>query len=145
MKKILTGSMIAVMVVFLSVGFALAGNGQGGNGTGTGDGIGPVHDIYSGEPFTYTGDVYGMVPGQGWVIDTGDEDVTIFGIGPIRYWESLGVDRPAVGDTITVSGYAVDYNGVVRNIATTITIGEDTVDLRDSETGAPLWRGGSWR
>ncbi|MDZ7700111.1 MAG: hypothetical protein U5R49_25350 [Deltaproteobacteria bacterium] len=145
MKKILTSSMIAVMVVFLSVGFALAGYGQGGNGTGAGDGTGPVHDIYSGVPFTYTGDVSGMVPGQGWVIDIGEEDVTIFGIGPIRYWESLEVDRPAVGDTITVSGYAVDYNGVIRNIATTILIGDATVDLRDSETGAPLWRGGPWR
>ena len=96
MKKILTGSMIAVMVIFLSVGFALAGHGQGGNGTGAGDGTGPVHDIYSGDEFTYEGDVSGMVPGQGWVIDIGEVDVTLYGIGPIRYWESLGVDRPAV-------------------------------------------------
>jgi len=140
MKKMMTGSTVALMVIFLSVGFALAGNGQGGYGGGAGNGTGPIHDIYSGEPFSYTGDVSGMVPGQGLVIDIGAEDVTIYGIGPIRYWDSLGVTRPAVGEAVTVEGFAVDYNGVVRNIATTITVGTDTVELRDAD-GTPLWRG----
>ncbi|MCF8119399.1 MAG: hypothetical protein K9L83_04245 [Deltaproteobacteria bacterium] len=145
MKKVLTGSIIAVMVVFLSAGAALAGYGQGGNKRGAGDGTGPVHDIYSGTPFTYEGDVIEMVPGQGLLIATESGNVTVYGIGPFRYWDSVGVDRPAVGDTITVTGYEVDYNGEIRNIATTITIDPDVVDLRDPETGAPLWRGGRWR
>jgi len=47
-----------------------------------------------------------------------------------------------VGDTITVSGYEVDYNGELRNIAVTIiTVGGVEVPLRDSD-GVPLWRGG---
>ena len=36
------------------------------------------------------------------------------------------MDRPAVGEYVTVDGYTVDYNGYVdRNIAVTITVGED--------------------
>lgn len=140
MRKLMTGSIVVFMAVFLTMGFALAGNGQGGNGGGAGNGTGPIHDIYSGAPFTYVGEVIEMVAGQGILLATADGNVTIYGMGPVRYWDSLGVDHPAVGDTLTVDGYAVDYNGEVRNIATTITVGEYTVDLRDAD-GAPLWRG----
>lgn len=147
MKKVLTGSMITVMVVFLSAGVALAGYGQGGGGRGAGDGTGPIHYIYDGRPFTYTGGVVELVPGQGLLIATESEgNVTVYGIGPIRYWESVGVTRPAVGESITVDGYEVNYNGEIRNIATTIILVDGTeVKLRDLDTGAPLWRGGRWR
>ncbi len=136
----MTGSIVVLMAVLLSVGFALAGNGQGGKGSGAGNGTGPIHDIYAGTPFTYAGDVVEMVTGQGLLLATTDGNVTIYGIGPVRYWELVGVDRPVVGDALTVTGYAVDYNGEMRNIATTITVGSETIDLRDAG-GAPLWRG----
>ncbi len=143
MKKVLRSSMITLLVLFLSAGLCLAGNGNGqgqGGGQGAGDGSGPIHDIYAGDAFTVTGDVATIVTGQGFELDTGDEIITIYGLGPIRYWESAGVDRPAVGDTITVVYYEVDYDtDVVRNIAVSIEVGGVTVDLRD-ETGLPLWR-----
>ena len=142
MKKALTGSVIVLLVLFLSVGLGMAGNGKG-SGQGPGDGTGPIHDIFDGELFGYTGEVVTVVAGGGLELSTTGGNVTIYGIGPVRYWDSLGVDHPCVGDTLTVKGYTVDYNGVERNIAVTITIGGVTVELRDSVTGAPLWRGGN--
>ena len=138
MKKMLTGSVIVLLVFFLSVGLGLAGNGKG-SAKGPGNGTGPIHDIFAGTPFTYEGDVT-ECQGDGMVIATTDENVTIYGIGPVRYWDELGVIRPVAGDTVIVSGYAVEYNDELRNIATSITVGEDTVLLRDPETGVPLWR-----
>ncbi|NQU15238.1 MAG: hypothetical protein HQ561_13885 [Desulfobacteraceae bacterium] len=141
MRKVLTSSVIVLMVFFLSAGIGLAGNGKGG-GNGAGNGTGPIHDIFAGTPFTYTGDVASLVSGQGLLLALSDgTNVTIYGIGPVRYWESSGVDRPTVGDTVKADGYAVDYNGEVRNIAMSITVGTDTVQLRDPVTGMPLWRG----
>jgi hypothetical protein len=45
-----------------------------------------------------------------------------------------------VGETIIVTGYTVNYDGIERNIATVVTIYEEIVPLRDLETGIPLWR-----
>jgi hypothetical protein len=148
MRKAFASTLVVLMVVFLSAGMILAGNGKAaGNGQGAGDGTGPMHDICAGIPFTFIGMVESCDPGVGMVINTDDGDVTIHGIGPERYWESLGVERPTNGDIVTVDGYTVSLNGnepVDRNIATKITIeGEDEVTLRDCDTddGTPLWRG----
>ena len=88
-----------------------------------------------------------IVVGGGVEIATKDEDgneiiITIYGIGPVRYWDSLGVDRLLVEDEIEVTGYNVEYSeGVFRNIAVAIiTAGGVEVPLRDSD-GVPLWRG----
>ncbi len=60
------------------------------------------------------------------IISTTDGNVvTINGIGPVRYWDDQGVIRPTVGDTVTVEGYTVDYNGTDRNIAVIIMVGDD--------------------
>jgi len=146
MKKVLASGVVVLMVLFLSAGFGLARNGQGGgnggsNGGGNGGGTAPIHDIFDGTPFTYVGEVLSIVQGGGVVIAPDGGNVTIYGIGSVRYWDSIGVDRPAVGDTIDVSGYTVDYNGEPRNIAMYITVGDEKVQLRDLETGVPLWRG----
>ena len=140
MKKVLTGSVIALMVLFLSMGLGLAGQGQG-SGQGAGDGTGPIHDILSGTPFVYEGAVVSLASGQGLVLDIGETNVTVYGMGSARYWESVGVDHPGVGETVIVTGYTVDYNGEYRDIAFTIVVEGETVPLRDPETGAPLWRG----
>ena len=73
-------------------------------------------------------------------------DIQIFGIGPVSYWDSKDVDYPEVGDTLTVNGFEVNYDGTTRNIAMRITNADDETDpkiiqLRDPETGQPLWRG----
>ena len=137
MKKILTGTMAALLVLFVGMGLGFAGNGQG-----AGDGTGPIHDILSGTEFTYTGTVVGIVPGQGMEVALESENVTLYGIGPIWYWEAQEVDRPIAGEVITATGYTVDFNGELRNIVMTMTVDDITIQLRDAETGVPLWRGG---
>lgn len=140
MKKALISSAVILMVMSLSVGLSFAGNGHG-NGTGICDQTGtPVYDICAGIEFEYTGGVVSILRGQGMVLATDEGNITIYGIGPVRYWESQGVERPAVAETIKVDGYTVDYNGVDRNIAVSIVVGDDEVDLRDPDTCAPLWR-----
>jgi len=138
MRKPLAGSVIVLLVFFLSIGLGFAGNGKGGS-NGPGDGTGPIHDIFGGTSFTYDGEVI-ECQGDGMVIATATENVTVYGIGPVRYWDEVGVIRPVTGDNVTVSGYEVDYNGVFRNIAVIITVGGVEVPLRDPERGVPLWR-----
>ncbi|MBW2369789.1 MAG: hypothetical protein JRH15_18105 [Deltaproteobacteria bacterium] len=110
----------------------------------TGGGSGPVHDILAGEYFDVKGDVITCgLPGNGMEIAIDEENMVVFGVGPMWYWEFSGVDKPAVGDIVSVDGYTVDYNGELRNIAVSIIVDENiVVELRDVETGYPLWRGG---
>jgi len=141
-KTLIMSSAVILIVIFLFVGLSFAGNGRG-NGTGICDKTGdPVYDICEGTPFECTGAVVSIVPGQGMELAITDEDnIIIYGIGPIRYWTSLSVDRPAIGEKIDVDGYTVNYNGVVRNIAMNVGFEDNTVvELRDPDTCAPLWR-----
>jgi hypothetical protein len=127
------------------------GAGYGGNGEGNryGGGFGgPYYDILNGTPFTYQGEVIGSctlgqgIRGSGLVIATTGGNIEVHGLGPFRFWETLGVDRPVVGDVITTDGYTVDFNGTFVNVLMSVTPGDGTiVQLRDPETGAPLWRG----
>ena len=153
MRKILSGSVVTVLVILLSSGLALAGNGYGGGGQG-GQGIGGgtgISLVCTGSAVTVTGMVSDLSYfGSGMVVTTADgEDVTIYGIGPYRYWESQGVDRPEVGEAVMVTGMKIDLNGATRIVAMSITINETTtIELReecvDGIGGWPLWRGG-WR
>jgi len=103
----------------------------------------PFINILDGEPFTYHGEVISVgYFGAGTVIKTeSDEEIILYGLGPLWFWESQGISRPEVGDVLEVSGYTVEYNEVQRNVLISITIGDETLELRDPETGAPLWRG----
>jgi hypothetical protein len=120
------------------------GNGNGnGNGGGNGNGNGPIHNILEGVPFSYTGTVVSIgLWRDGTVISTDSEDVTVYGLGPWRYWDSLGVNMPDIGNVVTVNGFNVDFNGVSKNVLMSVIIDGVTVELRDSETGTPLWRNG---
>lgn len=114
-----------------------------GNCYAFGDGSGLLHDILSGTPFAYGGYVVSIGPaGDGMVLAVEDENITIYGIGPVSYWEDLGVARPLVGEFVDVTGYTVDFNGVERNIAMSMIVGEEEVVLRNPDTGVPLWRQG---
>jgi hypothetical protein len=137
MRKTIMVAVLAAAVVLVG-GAAMAGRGYG-----PGDGSGPLFDCTAGTPFEYTGDVVTAPTtgsGQGMVIATADQNITIYGLGPFWYWTQAGVDRPAVGDTVTVSGYIVNYNGTERNIAVLIQINEASLQLRDpSSCMPPLW------
>lgn len=138
MKKIFFIIICVMMVLMMTTGLSLARKGEG-----PGKAAGAVYDIFSGEKFTFTGVVTGMIPGHGIEIDTGKEVVTVYGIGPKRYWNELEVERPEVGDDVSVDGYTVSPFGEVRHIAVIITIAveydEIEVELRDLDTGVPLW------
>jgi len=139
-KNLIMSSAVILIVISLFVGLSFAGNGRG-NGTGICDKMGgSVYDICAGSEFQYTGDVVSIVRGQGVLLATDEGNITIYGIGPIRYWASQGVERPVIGETVKVNGCTVDYNGVVRNIAMSVVVGDDEVELRDPDTCAPLWR-----
>ena len=101
-------------------------------------------DICAGEPVTISGTVVdaGVSTAQGMRIDTGSEVVTVYGIGPIRYWNSLEIARPDVGDQVEIDANTVTFSdGTKKDIAITVTIGDVQVDLRDDDC-IPLWRGG---
>lgn len=140
MRKVMTGSLIALLILVLGTVSGIAGNGKGqvnGQGTGSGD----CSHIFDGSPFNYYGDVVSIGPQVGGlVMNVNGQNITINGIGPNRYWASLGISKPTVGETIEVFGYTVDYNGQMRNIAVSMILGDDSIQLRDPDTGCPLWR-----
>ncbi len=134
-----------VLALCLAIGaFMGSGTVWAGYGVGAGDGTGPIYSIYDGTPVTVSGIVAAVGTfGQGLQIDTGDGLVTVYGIGSYHYWDALGVPFPAVGETVTVEGYEVTLSdGTSRIVAVTITVSGTTIQLRDSESGLPLWRGG---
>ena len=147
MKRVLTGGILGVLVLFLSAGLGLAGNGKsgGGQGKGTGGGTG-ISIVCAGTPVIITGAVSAVAyNGSGMVVSQGSEDVTIYGIGPYWYWEYQGLEPPEVGEAVTVSGMEVDFNGTLRIVAMSITVDDGTAQLReacaDGSGGQPLWRG----
>lgn len=138
MKKHLVSMVLVCAMVLFGAGMGLAGQGRG-----PGDGTGPIHDVLSGVSFTFTGVVTDFAMGGGLTLATEtDGNVQIYGIGPVFYWTSQNVDYPEITDTLTANGFTVNYNGVYRNVAMSITFKDgSTIVLRDSVTGAPLWRG----
>jgi len=139
MKKQISIYMMAafLLICLNSAAFAMKGRGAG-------DGSGPLllHTVVS--TFTYDGVITSAgVPGDGVEISTADGLVIVYGLGPYRYWESLGLDKLealAVGASISVTGIVMDFSGELRNLVTTVTVDGLTIDLRDPATGKPLWR-----
>lgn len=129
---------LAVLFTFFTAPMVFAGNGHG-----VMDGTGPALTITDGVPVEISGIVADIgTPGSGMSIDTGSEIVTVFGIGPQKYWDAAGITRPEVGEEVVVSGYGITLSdGSSRIIATSIIVDGQTLELRDAETGAPLWRG----
>ena len=135
MKK----STVIIMIFMLLVSFtAYAGNGNQKR-IQTKNNV--CSNVLSGTLVTIAGTVIGIGSLNGLVLDTGTGQVTIYGIGPEWYWEKNEVDRPEIGDSVTVNAYEVLFSDGTRYIASSVTIGSDTLNLRDSETGCPLWRG----
>ena len=79
------------------------------------------------------------VPGAGMTIQTDAGIQTVFGLGPIWYWDANNIDRPELGESVStmVSGVTVSDRKVIMSI----TIDGQTLQLRDSATCLPVWRG----
>jgi len=154
--KYVKGLIIAVLAMVLTIsGEAFAGRGHGQKAGKCAcpysetcmNAASGVNIFENATAVTITGKVsVAAYQGDGLQVDNGTEIVTVYGMGPIWYWNSLGIERPAVGDAVTIEAYEVKFSdGSVKNIAAKITINGETpqsIELRDKETGAPLWRKG---
>ncbi len=154
MKRIMTIG-LAALILLAGTFVALAGNGMGpgtgicpnATGTGTcpnGDCTGPILSC-SGVVETITGTVesYGM-PGGGLVVVTDTSTETLYGIGPLWYWERNDMDRPEIGETVTIQAETVTIGSTTKKVIVSITIDGRTLVLRDAATCLPLWRGARW-
>ncbi|MBK1619996.1 hypothetical protein CKO42_16420 [Lamprobacter modestohalophilus] len=116
-----------------------------GQGAGPGNGTGPIHDLSTASCEIITGTVASAaVAGEGYVIDTGTETVTVSGLGPIGYWASLELVPPQVGESITADICWLSFSDeTTKAIAMAVTLMDGTyVELRDPITNQPAWRGG---
>ena len=142
-RKIKKMQALTITIVTLVMIMVTTGSVWAGRGMGSVDGTGPVTNIFDGIAVEITGTVAAIgLFGQGCQIDTGTEVVTVYGFGPIRFWNGLGMDRPTVGEEVTIDGYEITFSdGSTKIIAFSVTVGDETVVLRDAETVTPLWRG----
>lgn len=109
------------------------GPGRGNRGMG-----GAV--ITEGTPFSYTGEVLDTDdPCALELLTLDNETVTLHGMGPDEYWDSLNLSKPVAGDLISVTGYEVEVKEGVRNIVFTLENNGESVEVRDTE-GKPMWR-----
>ncbi|MBZ0157043.1 MAG: hypothetical protein K8I29_12635 [Alphaproteobacteria bacterium] len=118
------------------------GSGMRGPGYGPGYGVGSPGLTCSGTVETLTGTLvsYGNA-GGGITIDTGTEIEELYGVGPFWYWNSNNMDTPEVGETVTVTAETATVGSTERDILISMTIGGQTIQLRDQATCLPLWRG----
>ena len=137
-KSMVTVTLTA-LILFLVAPATFAGNGQG-----PGDGSGPVcSNIMDGTSIEVSGVVESIgTRGMGIGIDTGSEIVTVFGIGPIAFWNITGIARPEIGEQIVVNGYEITFSdGSTKIVAFSVIVDGQEIILRDAESGVPLWRG----
>jgi hypothetical protein len=93
---------------------------------------------------TFTGTVADIGKKNCVVLEVEGEQVKIYGFGPNWYWEANEIEKPGVGDLVTITAYAVVFLDATRYVASSVTIAgntaeEQTIQLRDPETGCPLW------
>ena len=140
-------AVFAVFITLISL-FTLLGDGYAKQQCGAEN---ACLNVLKGTLVTLPGTVVDIGPhGNGLVLETTTGKVVVFGLGPDWYWEKNDVDRPEVGEAITVLAYALSFSDTTRYIAASITIGEGTtaeekITLRDPDTGCPLWRRGPKR
>ncbi|RJP85299.1 MAG: hypothetical protein C4518_16910 [Desulfobacteraceae bacterium] len=150
MKKALKWTLPAIAMCFMIWGQAMAANGsciasqnkaQEANEFAPKPAERPCELFINGTPTTISGTVYeATYAGQGLTVDTGTEMITVYGFGPDRFWENLGVSKPEVGENVVIEAVILTFSdGSERIIATSITIDGDAISLRD-ENGKPLWR-----
>ena len=139
MKKVQCCMMAVLVVGLSSLGFMSAKRENG---------LDPRsllwNQIIDGSAFTYEEAlVKGYTVGHGLVVAThGGTLVKIYGIGSRTYWREMGVKRPGVGDTVSVSAVSVEVDARPVNVALWIRPEDQSTPLllRHPETGEPLWR-----
>ena len=132
----------SILLIALVMVFGLICNGSvwAGNGNGMGDGTMLNVDLTN--TTTISGIVYDAgTMGSGLSIDEGDGVITtVYGIGSLNFWDSLGVAKPAVGEEVSIDAVEVTFSdGSTRLIAVSLTVNDTFVTLRTDD--GPAWRG----
>lgn len=105
--------------------------------------------LQNAEIITYSGEVIsvpklGTHTMNGFKLNVNNEEVVFYGLGPQKIWEQANVQRPDIGDNLTVEAFKITTdNDTVRNILISITDSDgNTLKLRDESTGLPVWAKG---
>lgn len=132
-------SLIALALVFglFCTTLTWAGNGRG---VGARDGSMLNLDLTDTVPVVGTVESSGTA-GSGLTVDEGDGvSTTVYGMGPLSYWESLGIAKPTVGESVAIEALEVTFSdGSTRLIAVSLTIDGNFITLR-TDDGRPSWR-----
>jgi len=137
---------LVVMVVMAGTLPVSARQGMGqAQGQGLANGTGPMASIYDGVSVTVVGKVAALpaIGDPGLKIDDGAEIITVYGIGSFMVWEALGYEPLTVGEDVSIAAYEVTFiDESTKLIAVAVTVGDQTITLRDEE-GRPIWRRGA--
>ena len=132
----------SILMITLVMVFGLLCNTSlwAGNGKGMGDGS------MLGVDLTNTTEIAGVVSvagvsGSGLTVDEGDGIfTTVYGMGSVRFWDSLNVAKPTIGENVSIDVVEVTFSdGSTRLIAVSLTVGDTFVTLRTAD--GPAWRG----
>jgi len=134
MKKGIVISLQVVVILLLSVS-VLGSEMRAVNPTNCLQGTGTT---CVGPAETITGMVVSAGMGSGLVLNTGTTEEVVYGLGPQGYWEANDVDRPDVGEIVTVLVSHIKCTD--KRVIIEITIGDIILELRDPLTCFPLWR-----
>jgi hypothetical protein len=140
-ETIMKKSIIAVFALTCILGAVIDASARNGQPNGRQHNC-SVFQIFDSTPRTITGTVLSYGAGGGMVVDNGTAEITVYGLGPVWYWASQGIDSPGIGDTVSIDARDIEYTTGIKTIAVSVMIDNQTIQLRDTETGCPLWQGG---
>jgi len=132
-------SLIALALVF---GLFCTAISWAGHGKGVGARDGSMLNLDLNDTITVAGTVVDSgTAGSGLTVDEGNGVITtVYGMGPVSYWESLEVAKPTVGENVAIEALAVTFSdGSTRLIAVSLTIDDTFITLRTDD--GPAWRG----
>ncbi len=137
-------SLIALALIFglFCTTLTWAGNGNGVAASGVAARDGSMLSLDLTDTITVAGTVISSgVAGSGLIVDEGNGVITtVYGMGPLSYWESLEVAKPTVGESVAIDALEVTFSdGSTRLIAVSLTIDDTFITLRTDD--GPSWRG----
>ncbi len=132
-------SLIALALVF---GLFYTTLTWAGNGNGVGARDGSMLNLDLTDTTTITGTVVSScIAGSGLSVDEDNGVITtVYGMGPLSFWESIEVAKPTVGESVAIDALSVTFSDdTTRLIAVSLTIDDTFITLRTDD--GPAWRG----
>ena len=125
---------IIIITLVMVFGLFCSSSLWAGNGKGTGDGS--MLGINLTDTTIITGIVLDAgIAGSGLSVDEGNGVITtVYGMGSLSFWDSLGVAKPAVGEYVAIDAVEVTFSDdSTRWIAVSLTIDGTFVTLRTAD------------